>query len=453
AGRGGFGGRGGPPNIVNAPANLDPLRFYWNAPFEISPHNPAVVYMAAQYFFKSNNRGDTWWMNPTDLSKNVNRWSAEMPIMNVAGDKPMAEKHDGYSASSLATQVRESPSRPGVLWIGTDDGNLHVSLNGGETFTNVYGNIPGAPHPYALISRIEPSHFDPGTAYVAIDAHKTDDWRPYLYKTTDYGKTWTSVAGNLPAQGHINALREDYDNPNLLFAGTEFGLYVTLDGGREWKKFMNNLPSVRVDDILIHPRDRDLIIATHGRSIWICDDITPLEQMKSVPAGDVALFNPRPAVLWKNDPSAQRHAGNRDFKGANPQGGTAIALWAGSDLGAGKIEFLQGTNVVSTMTIDVKAGMNRFQWNLRGPAPANAAGRGRGGQGGAEGGGGRRGGPTGVPFVASARGGFGGGGGFGFGAAAGPLMEPGAYMVKVTIGDKTLHTSVDVLEDIWMRPQ
>src|SRR5262249_8388537 len=131
AGRGGRGGAGGQaaPNIVNAPPNLAPLRFYWNAPFEISPHNPSVVYMAAQYFFKSANRGDTWWMNPTDLSRNVNRWAPEMSIMDVPGDKPMAEKHDGYSASSLATQVRESPSRPGVIWVGTDDGNLQISQN------------------------------------------------------------------------------------------------------------------------------------------------------------------------------------------------------------------------------------------------------------------------------------------------------------------------------------
>ncbi|HEY1339886.1 MAG TPA: hypothetical protein VGF59_20380 [Bryobacteraceae bacterium] len=173
-GRGG-GGRGGPPNIMNAPAKVEPFRFYWNAPFEISPHNPAVVYMAAQYFFKSNNRGDTWWMNPTDLSKNVNRWAPEMSIMNVAGDKPMASKHDGYSASSLVTQIRESPSRPGVIWIGTDDGNLQLSQDGGVTFANVYNNINGAPKGYTQISRIEPSRFDPGTCYVAVDNHRNDD--------------------------------------------------------------------------------------------------------------------------------------------------------------------------------------------------------------------------------------------------------------------------------------
>jgi photosystem II stability/assembly factor-like uncharacterized protein len=471
-GRGQGGGRGGPPNVVNAPPNVEAFRFYWNAPIEISPHNPAVIYMAGQYFFKSTNRGDTWWMNKTDLTKNINRWAPEMSIMDVPGDKPMASKHDGYAASSTATQVRESPSRPGVIWVGTEDGNLQLSLDGGESFTNMIGNIPGAPKGYTHISRIEPSHFDPGTAYVAIDNHRSDDWKPYLFKTTDFGKTWSNVASNLPAEGPVNALREDYDNSNLLFVGTEFGMYVTLNGGREWKKFMTGMPSVRVDDILIHPRDRDLIVATHGRSILIADDITPLEHMKSN-SSDIVLFEPRPAVQWKNDPQAQRHATNRDYKGQNPQGGTAIHIYANSDMGKGKLEFLQNNQVMSTMDVEIKSGMNRFQWNMRGPAPAGAAGGrgGRGGQGGggvagaepgaqapgeAAGGRGGRGaaGPTTVPFVA-AGGGFGGGGGGGFGgfAAQGPLVQPGTYMVRLTIGSQTLTSSVDVLDDIWMRPQ
>jgi photosystem II stability/assembly factor-like uncharacterized protein len=474
-GRGLGGGRGGPPNVVNAPPKVDQFRFYWNAPFEISPHNPAVIYMAAQYFFKSTNRGDTWWMNKTDLTKNINRWAPEMSIMGVPGDKPMASKHDGYSTSSTATQVRESPSRPGVIWVGTEDGNLQLSTDGGESFVNVVGNIQGAPKGYTHISRIEPSHFDPGTAYVAIDNHRSDDWKPYLFKTTDFGKTWNSVASNLPAKGPIQALREDYDNSNLLFVGTEFGLYITLNGGKEWKPFMTGLPSVRVDDILIHPRDRDLIVGTHGRSILIADDISPLEQMKPN-SSDVVLFEPRPAIQWKNDPQAQRHATNRDYKGQNPQGGTAIHIYANSDMGKGKLEFLQNNQVMSTMDVEIKAGMNRFQWNMRGPAPAGAAaggGRGgRGGRGGAEGaaaepsaqapgeasgGRGAAAGPALVPFVAAGGGGFGGGGGGGGGfggfAPQGPLVQPGAYMVRLTIGSQTLTSSVDVLDDIWMRPQ
>jgi hypothetical protein len=391
----------------------------------------------------------------------------------------MAEKHDGYSASSLVTQVRESPSRPGILWIGTDDGNLQVSKDDGETFTNVYPNITGAPKGWVQISRIEPSHYDPGTAYVALDNHRNDDWKPYLFKTTDYGLTWTNVAGNLPAKGNINALREDMENPNLLWVGTEFGLYVTMNQGEEWKKFMTGLPNVRIDDILIHPRDRDLIVASHGRSIWICDDISALEQWgdatKMSGNKDVILFDPRPAILWKNDPQAQRHVKNVEFVGHNPQGGTAITVWAKSDMGTGKLEFLQNNKVMSTMDIPIKAGMNRVQWAMRGPVPAEAAGGGRGGRGGrggAEaaagnapaaggggfgggGGGGRGRGSTGVPFVAGGGRGGGGGGGFGgFGAVAqGPLLEPGTYFVRLTVGSETITSSVDILDDIWMRPQ
>jgi photosystem II stability/assembly factor-like uncharacterized protein len=487
AAQGGRGGRGGALNIVNPPPNAaEPFRFYWNAPFEISPHNPAVVYMAAQYFFKSTNRGDTWWMNPADLSKNVDRWAPRMSIMEIGGDQPMAEKHDGYSASSLATQVRESPSKPGVIWIGTDDGNLQLSQDGGETFTNVIDNIADAPKGYVQISRIEPSHFDPATAYVALDNHRNDDWKPYLFKTTDYGKTWTNVTGNLPEPGNINALREDYDNPRLLFVGTEFGLFVTVDGGAEWKKFMTNLPSVRVDDILIHPRDRDLIIATHGRSIWIADDITPLERLKEGDDRSLILFDPRAAIQWKNDPQAQRHAANREFKAQNPQGGTPIHIWAKTELGKGKVEFLQNNQVVSTMDVDIKGGMNRFQWNMLGPAPAAASTGGRDGRGaaaepagasaatgntgarpsadepqsgapaaagpGPQGGGGGRGGRgnQGVPFVT---GGGRGGGGFGFGAPQGSAVQPGTYFLRLTVAGQTLTSSVDVLEDIWMRPQ
>jgi len=499
---GGGGGRGGTPNVLNAPPNVDAFRFYWNAPIEISPHNPAKIYMAAQYFFKSTNRGDTWTMNAKDLTKNVPRWDPAQVIMGVAGDKPMAEKHDGYAASSLITQIRESPSRPGVIWIGTDDGNLQVSKDDGDSFTNVIGNIRGgpvAPHGWVQISRIEPSHFDPGTAYVALDNHRNDDWKPYLFKTTDYGQTWTNVTGNLPVNGNINALREDYDNANLLFVGTEFGLYVTLDQCKEFKKFMNNLPNVRVDDILIHPRDRDLIVATHGRSFWIADDITPLEQMTK-PINDqtsVVLFDPRPAVQWKNDLSASRSVANRDFKGQNPPGGTAIHIWAKTDIPGAKLEFLQGTTVISAMeNIEIKAGMNHFQWGMQKVATAADAAAGRGGGGGgrngrngggrggaaaaggaaatppaagaaatpaaagatppaaadaAAGGGfggrGGRGGAGGnVPFVSGGRGGGGGGGG-------GGMVEPGSYMVKLTIGDKTFNSSVLVLEDIWARPQ
>ncbi len=461
AGGGGF-GRQATPNVMNAPKDVAPFRFYWNAPFEISPHNPAVIYMAAQFFFKSTNRGDSWTMGKEDLTKNLPRWSADRPIMGVAGDKPMVAKHDGYSSSSLATQLRESPSKPGIIWIGTDDGNLQVSQDGGETFSNVYANIRGAPQGYIQISRIEPSHFDPATAYVALDAHREDDWAPYLYKTTDYGKTWTNVTANLPSNGNINALREDLDNPDLLFVGTEFGMFVSLDGSKTWQRFMNGMPTVRVDDILIHPRDRDLIVGTHGRSIWIMDDISPLEHMKKTGDAALTMFEPRPAILWKSDIQAQRHVANREFVGVNPQGGTAIHILSKADLGKQKIEFLQGTKVVSTMNVEIKAGLNSFQWNMRGPVVAGANANRRPnfpvqelvptdpnappvpppapGAAPEE--------STEVPFVSA--GGFGGGGGFRR-APQGPLLEPGTYMIRLTAGGQTVTSSVDLLEDAWLR--
>ena len=475
---------GGVGNVTNQPAKIDAFRFYWNAPFELSPFDPSTVYIAGQYFFKSNNRGDTWTMNPQDLTKNADRFG--MPIMGVPGNAPMASKHDGYGENSVATQVRESPSRPGVIWVGTDDGNLQLSQDGGATFTNVIGNISGAPKGFVQISRIEPSHFDPATAYVALDNHRNDDWKPYLFKTTDYGKTWSNVTGNLPAKGNINALREDLVNPNLLFVGTEFNLFVSLDGGASWKLFSTGMPTVRVDDILIHPRDRDLIVATHGRSLWIADDITPLEQLASAPGTAVRLFDPRPAVEWKTDLTATRRVTARQFRGENPQGGTAFSFWAPSDMGDAKFEVLNAQGqVVSTVTAPAKAGMNRVRWNMtgagpvgggqfggrggaggRGAAPTNltpaeiAAGQaayeaaaakaavvgGAGGQtmpparGGGAGGRGAAG--SGVPFVSG--GGRGGGGG-------GALVAPGTYTVRLTVGGQTLTTSVVVLDDIWMR--
>jgi len=437
----GGGGRGGVANVINAPDGVTNkgMRYHSNSPFVMSPHNPDELYAGTQYFFKSLDRGDSWWMNPNDLTKHIDRFSTAVSILGVPGNQPMEEKNDGISTNSDITMIAESPSRPGVIWVGTDDGNLQLSLDGGRNFNNVAANISGAPRGYVQVNRIEPSHFAPGTCYVGLDNHRNDDWKPYLFKTTDFGKTWTSLGSNLPEMGPITALAEDPQNPDLIFVGTEWGLYVTRDGGQNWQKFMNGMPDVPVYDLLIHPRDRDLIVGTHGRSIWIADDITPLEQFRQVGDQDLVLFDPRPAIQWKNDYADYRSTG-RDWRGENPQGGTAISVYSKTDLGPGKLEFLQRDQVVSSMAVNVAAGLNRFQWNMEKPAPPNA-GRGRGGRGG---GGGRGRGGTGVPFVASAgRGGFGA-------AQGGGLVEPGSYVVRLTVGGTTKETAVSVLEDGWM---
>ena len=478
------GGRGGG-NVQNPPHAQMYLRFYWNTPIVLSPFDPATIYTGAQYFFKSTNRGDSWTMNPNDLTKNVDRY--KLPLMGVDGAAPTASKHDGYENNSNITTIAASPVRRGVVWVGTDDGNLQVSQNDGETFTNVIGNVTGRPiNPpidYVQIARIEASHFDAGGAYVTIDNHRNDDWKPYIFKTNDFGKTWTNVTGNLPLKGHVNVVREDLENPNLLFAGTEYGIFVSLDGGKAWKPFQNGMPNVRVDDILIHPRDRDLIVGTHGRSIWIMDDITPLEQLNKP---EVVLFAPRPAIQYKNDLSIARGGiPARWWKGQNPQGGTAISVLAKA-AGPAKIEFLNNGTVAGSMDVTLKAGMNRFQWGMTGGAAGAAGaggaggGRGAGGGGGRgagapgaagaagvagaagapappagldpallaqfqQGGGGRGGGNAGVPFVSGGRG---GGGGFGGGGNA--MLDPGTYQVRLTVGDKTYLTTVTLMEDIWM---
>ncbi|HEY8461033.1 MAG TPA: hypothetical protein VIM99_11665, partial [Blastocatellia bacterium] len=268
-GGGGFGFGGVNPlqsNIVPAPPEGEQYRFNWSTPIALSPHNPRVVYVGANKLFKSLDRGDSWTAS-IDLTKRIDR--NKLSIMGVEGDKPMASKNDGVANYGNIVTIAESPVLPGVLWVGTDDGNVQLSKDGGATWTNVADNVKGITGNYQ-VSRVEPSHFDAATCYLAIDNHRNDDLKPYLFVTRDYGATWTSIANNLPI-GNINVVREDAKNKNLLFVGTEFGVFVSINGGAEWKKFMTGLPTVRVDDLLIHPRDNDLIAGTHGRGVWIID--------------------------------------------------------------------------------------------------------------------------------------------------------------------------------------
>lgn len=284
---------------------------------------------------------------------------------------------------------------------------------------------------------MEASHFDAGTCYVTFDGHRTDDHKPYVFVTADYGRTWKSVASNLPT-GNVNVIREDPKNANLLYLGTEYAFYVSLNKGGEWKRFMNGLPTVRIDDILVHARDNDLIVATHGRSIWIVDDVTALQKLsEQVTSTDVTLFEPRSAIQWMNN-DIQRSitvGGQKNFRGENPQRGTAISYYlktAPSDVKitisdySGKVvrtfNACGDPNVGNCAT--KAAGLNRVQWTLNADPPAGAqqAQAGRGGGGGGGGGGGR--------------------GGFG-----GLPVEPGFYNVTLTVNGKEYKTRVMVEPD------
>jgi len=268
-----------------------------------------------------------------------------------------------------------------------------------------------------------------------------------VFVTHDYGKTFQSITSDLPSYGNVQVIREDPKNKDLLFVGTEFGLYTSLDGGKSWKRFMNNYPTVRTDDLLVHPREGDLVVATHGRSVLIADDITPLQQFTpAVRSQDVALFDVRPAISYLNDQQhGQQVGGQKVFVGENAPRGTAISYYLKSPAsGDVKISIADVNGRMLCRSDGPKeAGINRIQWTLVAPllAPPPAAGAG-GGQGGR----GAAGGPV-NPSCSGAGGGGGGGGGRG---GAGGGVEPGTYIVTLTANGKTLTRPVTVLQDRWL---
>ena len=290
---GGGGGRGGgTPNVLNGISG-EQYRFNWNTPVMMSPHNPKIVWLGGNRLFKSYNQGDTW-VASEDLTKKIDR--STVPVMEAPGNVTQLSKNDGVVAYSTIITISESPVMPGVVWAGTDDGNVQVSRDGGLTFTEVGKNMPGLP-PNNLhwISRIDASHFDQGTAYVAVDGHRSDDLKPYVFVTRDFGKTFQSIASDLPEFGNVQVVREDPKNRRPALRRDRVRPLRLARRGKKWQKFMNNYPTVRTDDILVHPRESDLIIASHGRSVWIADDISPLQQLTpAVRDPDATLFDIRP---------------------------------------------------------------------------------------------------------------------------------------------------------------
>jgi photosystem II stability/assembly factor-like uncharacterized protein len=450
-------GRAAGPNVVPTPPPGTNYRFYWSTPFILSPHNPRTIYLGGDRLFRSYDRGDTWTASP-DLTNNIGR--NDRPIMGIAGTAPMASKHDGAASYSNIVTISESSVVPGILWVGTNDGNVQVSRDGGATWKNVVGNVKGVPKE-AHVSRVEASHHDPTTAYVSFDAHRTDDHKPYIYVTTDLGETWASVSGNLP-DGNVNVVKEDPKNRSLLYAGTEYGFFISLNAGREWKPFMTGLPSVRIDDVMVHPRDNDLILGTHGRSIWIVDDITALQQLSDdLTKTDEQVLDIRPATAWTNDiQRAILAEGAKHFRGQNPPRGAAISYWLKSvpsadvritvtDITGREIRSLEGTR---------EAGLNRVQWDLT--LAGGRGGRGAGRDGGGapaapetQGAGAAPAAPAGqaaagqqvTPAAQPQRGVGGGGGGGGRGGFA-PAVAPGSYLVKVIVGDRVIGQKTLVVE-------
>lgn len=401
-----------------APLNEPPYRFNWNSPIYLSPHDRNVLYFGGNYLFKSLDRGLSWIKASPDLTTNNPK-----KILDSGGltmDNTGAENH-----CTILT-ISESPLKPGLLWVGTDDGQVQVTRDGGKTWDNVTLNVKGWGADDNWITRIETSHFIEGGVFMTVSRHQVADYKPYVFRSDDFGKTWVSIKGDLPAYGYLHTIREDPEARGLLFAGSEFGLFVSFNGGTNWLPYKGDFPTVAIRDIQIHRRDRDLIVGTHGRGVWIIDDIRPWEKLASgaarseaeiYPTKTASLFSPRTTVDNYSDVG---------YAGQNSPYGAALSYWiqpsAAKDAKVRLSIVDSAGREIATPYAAHEAGLNRVYWNLRegpgaSPAPASA-------------------GPAG--FGGGRRGGFGGG-------AAWAL--PGEYKVVLDVNGRKYETRLVVRED------
>jgi len=397
--------------IKPLPAYGEPkLRFNWNTPIHMSPTQKGTLYIGAQYLFRSHDHGQTWDRISPDLTTNDPQKQKQEQSGGVTIDNSAAETHTTIYA------ICESPKNPAVIWVGTDDGNLQVTKDGGRTWTNVVHNVPGLPKD-AWVSYIDAGHFDAGTAYATFDLHMSGDLKPYVYRTTDYGKSWKPlVAKGSAMRGYVHVVKEDPVAKDLLFVGTEFGLWVSVDGGAHWAQYKGGeLPSVAVRDLAIHPRDNDLAIATHGRGMWIVDDITPLRALTSSVLAKNAAFVSQRATIQLVPANGGWANGDATFEGESAPEDAMITYYQAKRhiFGDMKIEVLDKSGTrVGTVPASPRRGLSRAEWSMRLKPPP-------------------------VPPAAS------GGGG----ASQGPRLLPGTYTVKMTRGDEVLTTPLVVASD------
>jgi photosystem II stability/assembly factor-like uncharacterized protein len=343
--------KGGRPKLIRprAPEGQPAYRFNWNAPLLLSPHDPKTVYYGGNVLFKSVDRGDKWEVISPDLTR--------------GGPGPSAD------GGHTITAVAESPLKAGVLYVGTDDGRLHVTRSGGKDWTDLTDTLPALP-PERWVTRVECSHFAAGTAYLTIDRHRNDDLRPYVFRTTDYGATWTPLGYGLPQDAPVHVLRESSRNKDLLFAGTECGLFASLDGGRHWHRLANGLPpAVPVHDLVIHPRERELVIGTHGRSVYVLD-VAPLEELTpQVLSAGAHLFEVKPVAAGKRRPTDPPAA--KSYAAPNPPAGAVIYYHLkAAPAGPVSVVITDASNkVVATLAGATTAGLHRLVWDLK-PAAA-----------------------------------------------------------------------------------
>lgn len=395
-------------------------RFNWNSPIVLSPFDPKTVYFGGNVLFRTRNYGQSWDVISPDLSTNdkSKQRSSGGPVVV---DNTAAEFH-----STILT-IAPSPKDSNVIWAGTDDGNIQLTRDGGKTWTNLVRNVAGLA-PNAWIATIEASPSDPATAYVAASHHQDNDYAPYFFMTTDYGRTWKRITNGLPAKGWAHVIREDPRNRNLLYAGTENGLYASWNRGERWVSIRNNLAAVPVRDIAIHPRDNDVIVATHGRGMYILDDATALQRLAEATASDVYLFDVRPATRWVLA-GRDGDLGQKQWIGQNPPNGAIVTYYLKSpprDSVRITISDASG-RVIRTLRSparDSTGGVKRAVWDLRLDGPRQPPDTTR---------------RSGDDIDEDDRRGR-----FGF---AGPFALPGEYTVTLNANGRTLSTKVQVRSD------
>lgn len=449
-------------NVVNATRG-EQFRFHWDTPLLVSPNDPSALIAAGNRVFRSRDRGDSWEAISPDLTKNANRDS--IATMGVKGSDVRIARNDGISQWPAIVALAESPRQAGVFYAGTDDGTVSVTRNNGESWQDITKNLPGFPAGHAFVSEVVPSRFDAGTVYVTVDNHRQNDYEPYIWVSTDYGATFRAIVSGLRGE-NVRTLTEDTRNRDVLYAGTETGIFLSLDRGASWRRLKANLPTVRVDELTIHPRDNALLVATHGRALWILDHLEPIQEYASIRDANAKLVTPGFTLQWKyKDDRNDEFWGHQFFTGENPPSEAVLPLYLKAPLTNPRLQIADGSGrVVRQLPIPAsrnKPGLQMMCWDQRlepiAPLPVRRPGgpgaaAGPGGQGGPGAPGARQRPIPGIPeplppvgykaespcpppdTTAVGGGGGGGGGGFGFGAAAqyqGPLVVPGTYTVSL----------------------
>ncbi|NNF26565.1 MAG: hypothetical protein HKN73_04985 [Gemmatimonadetes bacterium] len=346
--------------LQEAPEDRE-LRWNWDSPIVLSSHDPGTIYTGANVLFRSTDLGQSWTEISPDLTWAIDRDT--LTLMDVPGSEPQMSRNDGQNNYGNLTAVAESPVDPEVLYTGSDDGRLHVTRNGGVTWTDVTGDISGLP-PFTYVTRIVASHGSAGTVFAAFDGHRADDFTPYIFRSDDFGDSWRAIVQGLP-QSSINALEQHPSTADLLFTGNEIGAYASIDGGERWVRLDGGLPTVPVDDIVVHPRDNDLVLGTHGRGIWIMDDIGPLEELSDEVMGkSLHLFAPSPALSYNQYRPQGWTPGI--YAADNPEAGAWIRYLLGAEGDSTRVRINDGSGqMVRELWGPAEAGMNEVIWDLR----------------------------------------------------------------------------------------